>query len=196
MRQLNRRIRALEDEDSRRRDGILTMIVRFFSSKDGTRRWMPPNFYGSGRLTNSRLAMRPWIGYQTVCLREKSIYTPKNQKDPNRGLNDWGGSLGTRRHISYRCPSRRNPILGGCPDDGGSYFSNRYKLRCGFPNTLFELSAGRQTIQELFLTIQHRRSKNGTAFTAQVSPPLQSRWNNEFHLYKVLSNGGLTYERS
>jgi hypothetical protein len=37
MRKFNARMKELEAEDARRRDGILTRVVRFFTSKHGTR---------------------------------------------------------------------------------------------------------------------------------------------------------------
>ena len=37
MRQYNTRMKELEAEDARRRGGILTKVMRFFSSKHGTR---------------------------------------------------------------------------------------------------------------------------------------------------------------
>jgi hypothetical protein len=37
MRQLNARMKELEAEDARRHGGILTGVMRFFSSKHGTR---------------------------------------------------------------------------------------------------------------------------------------------------------------
>jgi hypothetical protein len=37
MRKLNSRMKELEEEDARKRRGLLTRVVRFFSSKHGTR---------------------------------------------------------------------------------------------------------------------------------------------------------------
>jgi hypothetical protein len=37
MRQFNRRMKELDAEDARKRRGILTRVMRFFSSKHGTR---------------------------------------------------------------------------------------------------------------------------------------------------------------
>jgi hypothetical protein len=37
MRQFNKRMKELDAEDAQRRDGFLTKVVRFFSSKHGTR---------------------------------------------------------------------------------------------------------------------------------------------------------------